>query len=153
MHSRLRRGVAAVVVASAVALCLAAEGRLTTGSYHAKTSYSGKVQRHKTNGFSKFAGRISYGSTTWWVDQYGWARFDLDAIPDDATITDTQLRLYQYASFSYMTIGFTQQSMVDFGTCFDWRSGPGDRACLYKDVLSAIFRMFPGDAPSQLVDS
>ncbi len=43
--------------------------------------------------------------------------------------------------------------MVDLGTCFEWRSGPGDRACLYKDVPSAIFRMFPGDAPFQLVDS
>jgi hypothetical protein len=43
--------------------------------------------------------------------------------------------------------------MVNLGTCFDWRSGPGDRVCLYKDVLGAIFRMFPGDAPTQLVDS
>lgn len=58
-----------------------------------------------------------------------------------------------HGSIIIMTIGFAQQSMVDFGTCFDWRSGPGDRAYLYKDVLSAIFRMFPGDAPSQLVDS
>jgi hypothetical protein len=52
-----------------------------------------------------------------------------------------------------MTIGLAQQSMVDPGTCFEWRSGPGDRACLYKDVLSASFRMFPDDAPSQLADS
>lgn len=56
-------------------------------------------------------------------------------------------------TMNYMTIGFAQQSMVDLGTCFDWRSGPGDRACLQKDVLGATFRMFPGDVPSQLVDS
>jgi len=51
-----------------------------------------------------------------------------------------------------MTIGLTQQSMVDLGTCFEWRSGPGDRACLCEDVLSATFRMFPDDVPSQLAD-
>jgi hypothetical protein len=100
MRSCLRWVGAVVFSCTAATLSLAEGSKLTSGSYHAKTSYSGWVRSSESE-YYKYYGSIIYGSMSQYGSLDGWARFDLGAIPDDATVTDVQLRLYQYAHSSF----------------------------------------------------
>lgn len=89
------------LVASGSSICPDAGDRPTVGNYRAKTSLSGTAWMNgRTGEYWNVYGDIGYGQTGQYTVTAGWSRFDLRAIPDDATVNKVRLLIHEYSELS-----------------------------------------------------
>jgi hypothetical protein len=115
--------VVAIFAARLAASNLTGEKSLPSSVYDAKTSYSGTVQWNDyDHTYAIYPGTIYYGRGGAHAYNHGWARFDIDGLPDDATVTGVELFLYQYGYWG------------EFGICI--------RAVLVQDVNASAAELY-----------